>query len=171
MANLFDSYGLHPKSLDDVLKRYKDIMYSSRYRSQIQSFRKELKLQNAIHFLYDKLPDDLKHDPAIKKIHDDLGGKMATMHFVRFLYTAPLTELSSKDYEFSKFSIDKRFAAGYQDGLIAVKQSPWKSVIKEKVAIHEICSHPTLLDMIDKDNQLKQMERSEFTEKEEITLD
>lgn len=140
MANLFDSYGLQPESMDDVLKRYKDIVYSSRYRSQIRSFKEKLKLQNDIRFLYSKLPDHLKKDPAIKKVHRAIGNTIATMHFVRFLYAAPPTELSSKDYEFSKLSIDERIKAGYQDGLMAVQQSPWKSITKERVAIHEIRS-------------------------------
>lgn len=155
MANIFDSYGLLPKSMDDVLKRYKDITYSSRYRSQIQSLREKLKLENDINLLYNKLPDYLKNDPAIKKIHDSIRETIVTIHFVRFLYTAPSTELSSKGYEFSKLSIKERFETGYQDGLIAVKKSPWKSVIQEKVAIHEICSHTTLLEIMDKENQLK----------------
>jgi NTE family protein len=33
---------------------------------------------------------------------------------------------SSKDYEFSKKSIEERIRMGYQDGKKAVKKSPWK---------------------------------------------
>lgn len=169
MANLFDSYGLNPHSLDDVCKRYKDIMYSSRYRSQIQSYRETLKLQNAIHALYNKLPNDLKNDPSIKQIYDEVGDNISSIHFVRFLYTAPSTELSSKDFEFSALSIEERLQAGYQDGLYAVKESPWASITSEKVAIHEICSHTTVLEKLDKTKQHpKQKHTFEWAEKEKV---
>src|SRR5262249_26885554 len=92
MANLFDSYGLNPRSLDDVLKRRKDIIYSSQDRMHLQSFLEILRLRREIHYLYEKMPEQLKKDPEIKKVHDAECSD-TIMHFVRFLYSAPHTEL------------------------------------------------------------------------------
>jgi NTE family protein len=145
MANLFDSYGLNPKTLDDVMKRYKDIMYSSQDRMHLQSFLEILRLRREIHFLYQKMPPHLQKDPEVKKLYENECID-TIMHFVRFLYTAPHSELSSKDIEFSQLSIQERIEAGYKDGLVAVEKSPWLSPIPADVGvgIHEICSHPTV---------------------------
>jgi NTE family protein len=145
MANLFDSFGLNPKTLDDVLKRYKDIMYSSQDRMHLEAFLENLRLRRELHYLYMKLPEELKKDPKLKRIFDrECINRI--MHFVRFLYTAPHTELSSKDFEFSKLSIDERILAGYNDGLVAAEKSPWLEPIPPDmgVGIHEICSHDTV---------------------------
>lgn len=142
MANLFDSYGLNPKSLDDILKRRKDVTYSSQDRMHLKSLLEILRLRREIQFLYGKLSDEAKECPEVRKLHDI--GNTTMMHFVRFLYTAPHSELSSKDYEFSELSINERIETGYQDGLEAIKESPWEEPIDEEigVAIHEICRHP-----------------------------
>lgn len=144
MANLFDSFGLNPKTLDDVIKRYKDIMYSSQDRMHLQEFLEILRLRREIHYIYQRLPENLKQDPEIKRLHD--SEQSILMHFVRFLYTAPHSELSSKDFDFSRVSIEERITAGYQDGLSAIEKSPWLVPVPADigVAIHEICSHPTV---------------------------
>jgi len=145
MANLFDSFGLNPKSLDDVMKRYKDIMYSSQDRMHLEAFLEILRLRREIHFLYQKMPEALKKDAEIKKLYDRECIDHV-MHFVRFLYTAPHSELSSKDFEFSKLSIEERIKAGYEDGQVAVEKAPWLEPMHADigVGIHEICSHATV---------------------------
>lgn len=145
MANLFDSFGLNPKTLDDVMKRYKDIMYSSQDRMHLQAFLEILRLRREIHFLYQKMPEEIQKQPDVKKIYENECID-TMMHFVRFLYTAPHSELSSKDFEFSTLSIEERIAAGYKDGLTAIEKSPWLNPIAADigVAIHEICSHATV---------------------------
>ncbi len=145
MANLFDSFGLNPKTLDDVMKRYKDIMYSSQDRMHLQAFLEILRLRREIHYLYQKMPKELQNSSDVKKIYENECID-TMMHFVRFLYTAPHSELSSKDFEFSKLSIEERIAAGYKDGLTAIEKSPWLEPIPADigVGIHEICSHATV---------------------------
>ncbi|MBS0286793.1 MAG: patatin-like phospholipase family protein [Proteobacteria bacterium] len=145
MANLFDSFGLNPKTLDDVMKRYKDIMYSSQDRMHLQSFLEILRLRREINFLYQKMPEEIQKQADVKKIYENECID-TMMHFVRFLYTAPHSELSSKDFEFSTLSIEERINAGFKDGLIALEKSPWLDPVAADigVAIHEICSHATV---------------------------
>lgn len=145
MANLFDSFGLNPKTLDDVMKRYKDIMYSSQDRAHLYSFIEIIRLKREMEYLYNKMPIELQQDPEVKKIYEQ-ECNITTMHFVRFLYTAPHNELSSKDFEFSKLSVDERIQTGYKDGLNAVNKSPWLAPVSDDVGvkIHEICSHDTV---------------------------
>src|SRR5262249_41199033 len=97
MANLFDSYGLNPKSLDDVFKCHKDIMYSSQDRMHLQSLTEILQLRRKLQYMYSRMPPSLRKDSKIQEIHSTQCSDVV-MHFVRFLYTAPHTELSSKDF-------------------------------------------------------------------------
>jgi NTE family protein len=141
-ANLFDSYGLVPQNLDDILKRNKDITFSSRYRTTIRQLRNISKLRHAIRQLYKKIPDEMKNDPEVMEIKK--MGRIRTTNFVRFLYTAHQSELSSKDYEFSKLSIEERTRQGYEHAQMALEKEPWLEPIPPEigVAIHEFSSHP-----------------------------
>jgi len=145
MANLFDSYGLNPKTLDEVLKRHKDLMYSSQDHMHLQMFKEQIKLKRELNYLYEMLPKELKDDPKIIRVHQT-DCSDAQMHFVRFMYAAPPTELSSKDYEFSQRSIQERIEAGRIDGKHAVAEAPWLEPVPEEsgVAIYEICAHPSV---------------------------
>lgn len=149
MANLFDSYGLSPSTLDDVIKRHKDINYSSQYRQLIQSYCEMYHMRSAIHYLHERISDELREDPKVKKLLS--LGRCAMIHFVRFLYTANPAELSSKDYEFSKLSITERMACGYRDGMTAVEKSPWLEPISPEVgvAVHEIREHRTIFEKME----------------------
>lgn len=61
MVHLFDSYGLEPAHMDDVEKRKKDIVYSSRFEKIIELHHEIHSLKYQIHQLIQELP------PAKKK--------------------------------------------------------------------------------------------------------
>jgi NTE family protein len=156
LAHMFDSYGLNPKNLDDVIKRHKDIIYSSHYRTHAEVYQEIHHLRYMINKLYRKLPEDLKANPFFKKIHQD-NANTANIHFVRFLYMAPDYELSSKDYEFSKISMHERFNAGYKDAINAIKESPWINRLTDEVGIeiHEFYHNFSKLHSIEIDEKMK----------------
>ncbi len=122
-VHLFDSYGLNPTTLDEVLQRKKDIEFSSRMAKLIELYKEIHALKNSIHILSQYIPEDKKLNP---ELHLCLAkGRQSTVSLVRFLYEEDKTELSSKDYEFSQKSINERIAHGYRAGRKAIKQSPW----------------------------------------------
>lgn len=151
VVHLFDSFGMLPQNLDDVLKRHKDISYSSHFRSHMDTFKLIHGLRFLLNQVAEHLPDEIKNDNYLKhSIY--LHNKIAPFHFVRFLYEAPITELSSKDFEFSKLSMRERYTAGFQDAEQAIEQSPWLNITDEKlgISIHEFSRDIEKLELIKK---------------------
>jgi NTE family protein len=144
MVHLFDSFGLNPTSFDEVIKRKKDIEFSSRFAKMVELYQQIQALKNSIHVLSHYVPKEKKSDPKIKLCIS--RGHESTISLVRFLYHHDETELASKDYEFSRKSIHERIANGYRDGKNAIKKSPWlKPVpITEGIALHDMSLNKTL---------------------------
>lgn len=132
-VHLFDSYGLNPTNLDEILQRKKDIEFSSRMAKVIQLYQEIHSLKNSIHMLAQHIPKDQKLSPEVKRCISK--GNDSDIALVRFLYEADRTELSSKDYEFSKKSIAERIAHGYRDAKKAIQKSPWLEPVSQTVGV------------------------------------
>lgn len=138
MVHLFDSYGTRPTRMDDVYKRQKDISYSSRHREAIEIYRYVHNLRRAIHTLSQYLPDDKKNNSEIKKLIE--YGQEGVIHLVRFHYKGKLSDLSSKDFEFSLPSVREHINNGYHDAVKHLLDPPWYKPHSEDegVIIHEL---------------------------------
>lgn len=137
-VHLFDSYGLNPTSLDEIMKRKKDIEFSSRVTKIIQLYKEIHSLKNSIHIMSQYIPEHQKINSELKLCLSK--GRESTIALVRFLYEEDDTELSSKDYEFSEQSINERIAHGYKAGKKAVKLSPWLEPVSqtEGIAVYDM---------------------------------
>lgn len=133
MVHLFDSYGLKPQTLDDVLKRKKDIEFSSRFERLLELHKANHKLRYQINQMAQLLPEKKCDQPIIKECIS--SGWDHRVALVRFLHKGEDAELSSKDYEFSRRSIDNHIAEGYDAAQLAVKKSVWKKPIPEAEGI------------------------------------
>lgn len=144
MVNLFNSYGLNPRSLDEILKRKKDIEFSSKYNKIIKLYQQIQELKNSIHVLSHFVPPEERSKPELKLCLS--RGHQSTISLVHFLYKEDLSELSSKDYEFSQKTIKERIAKGYHDGKKAAKEAPWLKPVSatEGIAIHEMAPIKTI---------------------------
>ncbi len=60
MVHLFDSYGLKPQTLDDVLKRKKDIEFSSRFERLLELHKANHKLRYQINQMAQLLPEKMR---------------------------------------------------------------------------------------------------------------
>lgn len=69
--HLFDSYGLHPTSLDGVMKRKKDIEYSSRFSKAVEMYQQIHKLKNSIHLLSRYVPKEEKIIRKLKSVFNE----------------------------------------------------------------------------------------------------
>lgn len=145
--HLFDSFGLQPTTLDEVMKRKKDIEYSSRFSKTIKMYQEVHALKNSIHFLSRFIPEEEKTNSEIKLCM--ARGYQSTVSLVRFLYELDVTEFSSKDYEFSKKTIDERIKNGYRDGKRAVKKSPWHKPVPRTIGLilHDISPNKHLQEI------------------------
>lgn len=144
MIHLFDSYGMVPTSIDEVLKRKKDIEFSSRFIKLINLYKEIHSLKNSVHVLSKHIASGEKSNPEIKQCIEK--GHSSSISLVRFLYEHDETELSSKDYEFSKKSIHERIQKGYDDGKIAIKKSPWNQPLSttEGIVLYDMSTKKTM---------------------------
>lgn len=127
MVHLFDSYGTRPTNMDDVYKRQKDIFYSSHHRQAIYTYKVAHNLRHAIRVLSEEMPESKKNDPEIKKLID--LGRTGIIHIARFHYKGKLSDLSSKDYDFSLPTVDLHIKNGYDDVNKALVKPPWYNYV------------------------------------------
>lgn len=147
MVHLFDSYGTRPTNMDDVLKRQKDINYSSHHRQFIQTYRNMHNLRHAIRILGLHLPKDKKRDPKLAKLVS--LGRSGIIHLVRFHCKARHSDLSTKDFDFSLQAVMEHIHCGYEDVCQTVKKPPWYTPITKDVGlvVYEVSDNP-----VDEDN-------------------
>ena len=112
-VDLWSARGTVPRTLAEVMTRQKEIQYSSRTRSNSDRFRYTQKLRNAVSRLLQKLPDDLRASPEVALLAPHACPK--AYNLVQLIYRAKQYEGDSKDYEFSRHSMEDHWRAGYYD--------------------------------------------------------
>lgn len=134
---LFPAAGPEPRSLAEVQARHKDIIYGSRSQRHIDAYRKMHNLRRAINTLHKKLPDGVGTDPEIRRLAE--LGCHTTMHIAQLIYPTRDWELSTKDIDFSRASLQERWQLGYDDALHLLKCAPWLEPVPKHqgVVVHE----------------------------------
>jgi len=112
-VDVWSARGAFPRNLVEVMGRQKEIQYSSRTRSNSDRFRYTQKLRNALGSLLDKLPADLQHLPELELLRP--VASVRAYNIVQLIYRAKGYESHSKDYEFSRLSMEEHWSAGYYD--------------------------------------------------------
>jgi NTE family protein len=112
-VDLWSARGNFPGNLAEVETRRKEIQYSSRTRANTDQFKYSQRLRNAVASLLESLPDDLKNDPNAKLLGSVADRKACNI--VHLIYRARNYEGHSKDYEFSRLSMEAHWRAGYHD--------------------------------------------------------
>ena len=97
----------------EVMTREKEIRYSIRARAATDQFKHIQRLRGAAASLLDKLPDDLKNSPEPQLLRPAVDRKV--YNIVHLIYRAKNYEGHSKDYEFSRLSMEEHRRAGYHD--------------------------------------------------------
>lgn len=142
-VDLFSSRGIVPQTLADVEQRVKDIRYSSRTRLSTDLSKQLQKIRSAAGRLARKMPEDLRDDPdlaALLNHHSE--GSVAVMHLIN----RPRDyERNSKDYEFSRQTMEERWAAGREDALFSLEHPDWtgRSVRPDEIATFDLAGQRT----------------------------
>lgn len=118
-VDLWSADGEFPKNMADVLTREKDIRYSSRTRANTDRFREQHKLCHAIASLLEKLPAELKHLPEVRLLNANTSAKV--FNIVHLIYHNKDYEGYSKDFEFSRRSMEDHWQSGYNDMINTLK--------------------------------------------------
>ena len=104
-VDLWSARGELPRDMLEVVTREKEIRYSSRTRANTDQFKHVQKLRRAAAELLDQLPTDLRSSPEAKLLAAEADRKVYGL--VQLIYRARNHEGHSKDYEFSRLSMEE----------------------------------------------------------------
>src|ERR1700681_3604653 len=130
-VDLWSSQGALPRNLAEVATRHKEIQFSSRTRASTGQFKSVHRLQRALAALLRRLPPDLEENDDLKILKSVASDKV--YHIFQLIYRARNYEGHSKDYEFSRLSMQDHWSAGYHDAVRTLRHP-------------EVLTRPTSLD-------------------------
>ncbi len=130
-VDLFHARGRLPTDLEEVREREMDIRYSSRTRAVTDMFRTMHDVRHNIHSLWDRLPERLRKTPEAKFLYE--FSCVTTMDVVELIYRPTDAQGHSKDYEFSRSTMLKRWAQGLADAQTTLVASPWLAPMPSEV--------------------------------------
>jgi NTE family protein len=112
-VDLWSSRGDLPSDLNDVMARQKEIQYSSRTRANTDQFKQIQCVRLALANVLERLPPeavDSEDGRLLKAVAD-----RKVYQIVHLIYRSKNYEVQSKDYEFSRTSMNDHWTAGYGD--------------------------------------------------------
>ena len=142
-VDLFAATGTLPTTLNEVTEREKDIRFSSRTRLNTTNEMDRQVIAQAAQRLLAKLPPALRNDP-------DALALAATrcesaVNVVHLIYRSKHYESQSKDYEFSRLSMQEHWSSGRADMAHTLHDPRWvnRSRSASGVQVFDLtCDHP-----------------------------
>src|SRR5262249_39647270 len=114
-VDLWNAKGELPRDLNEADLRQKDIRFSSRTRAGTDQFRKAQMMRRAFRRLLKKFPTGLLDDPDTQLLAQEADEHV--FNIIHMIYRAKSYEGSSKDYEFSRRTMEEHWKSGYTDGM------------------------------------------------------
>jgi NTE family protein len=118
-VDLWSARGQFPRNLAEVATRQKEIQYSSRTRAFTDYFKHVTKLRNMLAALLEELPEEMREREDVKFLSASADRHAANI--VQLIYRPKGYEGDSKDYEFSRRSMEEHWRAGYYDAVNALR--------------------------------------------------
>jgi NTE family protein len=119
-VDLWNALGELPGNLAEVETRRKEIQYSSRTRANTDHFKYVQRLRNTVAALIDDLPSEMKNHVAVDVLRP--AAERKAYNIVHLIYRARNYEGHSKDYEFSRASMQTHWRAGYHDTIRTLRR-------------------------------------------------
>jgi NTE family protein len=113
--DLWSARGEFPRDLIESELRQKDIRFSSRTRAATDQFKRKQIIRRATAKLLEKMPDDLRQTPEAQLLAKEADEKVYNL--IQLIYHARNYEGSSKDYEFSRLTMEEHWKSGYNDAV------------------------------------------------------
>ncbi len=137
-VDLFNARGEAPTTLSAALIRQKDIVYSSRTRFNTDQAARIESHRCDIAKLIARLPPEFQDDTEITRLKACC--KEGHIDIVHLIYRQNEFELESKDYEFSRSTVDLHWQAGRQDMLNTAAHPDWltKSEGEHGITIYDL---------------------------------
>jgi len=137
-VDLFNARGKLPRSMQEVLARHKDIMYSSRTRNATDRFKKIHNLEiELFHALKRIPPSELTNEDRF--LLDTLDEK-SQINVLHLIYHHKEYEGDTKDYEFSKLTMREHWQAGLDDTRKTLSHLDWLKLPHQKtgMTVHDV---------------------------------
>lgn len=112
-VDLFNARGAVPGTLAATTERMKDIRYSSRTRQVSAAVRQRHDAHERLHAMAALLPEKTRRSQAVRELLADAAEPPVTL--VQIIHRRKPYETQSKDYEFSRLSMNEHWAAGDMD--------------------------------------------------------
>jgi NTE family protein len=112
-VDLWSARGGLPRDLTEVAERMKEIQYSSRTRAATDEFRKVQAFRAAFNELLAQMPPELAGTPQARMLAQ--ASDPAVYNIVQLVYRSATYEGQSKDFEFSRRTMEEHWRAGYDD--------------------------------------------------------
>ena len=122
-VDLFSAQGEMPRTIMEAAEREKEIRFSSRTRMTTSAALSEQRLRKAAANLLKKLPKELQNDADVKVLMENTRDAGIT---VMHLINRPTgSDTQSKDYEFSRLSMDEHWENGRSDVKKSFASKAW----------------------------------------------
>jgi NTE family protein len=133
-VDLFAALGALPATLAEVTEREKDIRFSSRTRLNTTNELDRQVIAQAARRLIEKLPPELRNDPdvrALSRVRCE-----SAVDVVHLIYRSKHYETQSKDYEFSRLSMQEHWDAGRADMAHTLHDPRWIKHERSATGVH-----------------------------------
>jgi NTE family protein len=114
-VDLWSARGEMPGNLAEVTTRQKEIQFSSRTRATTDKFKQVQGVRSALARLLEQVPAELRDSEDAKLLSRIADHKVYSI--VHLIYRSQHYEGHSKDYEFSRLSMEEHWRAGYHDAV------------------------------------------------------
>ena len=124
-VDLFSARGPMPTNLLEAAEREKDIRYSSRTRLNTDVMKRRQEIGAAALRLTKALPAEWRNNPDLAFLAGQACANALTI--VHLIYKSKNSAFNSKDYEFSRSTVDAHWAAGLRDAEAALTHPEWQA--------------------------------------------
>jgi NTE family protein len=114
-VDLWNARGQLPRDVPEAEVRQKEIQYSSRTRAATDMYKRAQRLRIAAANLIKQLPPELRKLADVELLAAEADDKVCNI--VQLIYRSKSYEGISKDYEFSRRTMEDHWASGYDDAV------------------------------------------------------
>lgn len=140
-VDLWNARGRFPRDMMEVATRQKEILYSSRTRDNVDSFRDLQRTRHAVAQLIEELPARLRGSARARALNTFYDRRV--YNIVHLIYRTRDYEGDSKDYEFSQLSMHEHWQAGYHDTCRALRhpEALKRPTTPDGIAVFDFAEH------------------------------
>ena len=132
-VDLFSARGPLPRTIQDVMGREKDIVYSSRTRQVTDMFARLQRWKTRAYEALVKVPEAELSDEQ-RAMRDKLAD-LPQATILQLIYQRKNYESNTRDYEFSADSMHEHWKSGHEDTLSTLKRKDWLAMPPANVGV------------------------------------